>query len=103
MRQRSSFQPNWRSTVPASQMPSLAIDRVSHASEMRNGKASCAFKIHCDRGSSIVEFTKAEQLKWKFVRGPVSRAIRYRVKGEPMRAYACHCTFCQRHTGGAML
>jgi hypothetical protein len=28
-------------------------------------------------------------------------AIRYRVKGDPVRVYACHCTFCQRHTGGA--
>jgi len=28
-------------------------------------------------------------------------AMRYRVRGEPMRAYVCHCTFCQRRTGGA--
>ena len=33
--------------------------------------------------------------------GCVCGAIRYRVKGEPLRAYVCHCTFCQRFTGSA--
>ncbi len=33
--------------------------------------------------------------------GCVCRAIRYRVRGEPLRAYVCHCTFCQRFTGSA--
>ena len=33
--------------------------------------------------------------------GCVCGAIRYRVMGEPLRAYVCHCTFCQRFTGSA--
>lgn len=33
--------------------------------------------------------------------GCVCGAIRYRAKGDPLRAYACHCTFCQRFTGSA--
>ncbi len=33
--------------------------------------------------------------------GCVCGAIRYRVRGEPLRAYVCHCTFCQRFTGSA--
>jgi len=28
-------------------------------------------------------------------------AIRYRVAEEPLTLYACHCTDCQRHTGGS--
>lgn len=28
-------------------------------------------------------------------------AVRYRVKNEPQRHSACHCTFCQRRTGSA--
>jgi hypothetical protein len=28
-------------------------------------------------------------------------AIRYRVNGEPLTVYACHCTECQRRTGSA--
>ena len=33
--------------------------------------------------------------------GCVCGAIRDRVKGEPVRAYICHCTFCQRVSGSA--
>ena len=33
--------------------------------------------------------------------GCVCGAIRFRVRGEPLRAYVCHCTFCQRFTGSA--
>jgi len=33
--------------------------------------------------------------------GCVCGAIRYRVKGNPLRAYVCHCTYCQRRTGSA--
>lgn len=33
--------------------------------------------------------------------GCLCRAIRYLVKGNPLRAYVCHCTFCQRFTGSA--
>jgi hypothetical protein len=33
--------------------------------------------------------------------GCVCGSIRYRVQGEPVRAYVCHCTFCQRFTGSA--
>ncbi len=33
--------------------------------------------------------------------GCVCKAIRYRVKGAPIRSYACHCTFCQRFTASA--
>ena len=28
--------------------------------------------------------------------------IRYRVRGRPVRAFACHCRFCQRRTGTAL-
>jgi hypothetical protein len=28
--------------------------------------------------------------------------VRYRVRGLPNEAIACHCTFCQRRTGGAV-
>jgi hypothetical protein len=28
-------------------------------------------------------------------------SVRFRVLGEPLRAHACHCTFCQRRTGSA--
>ncbi len=28
--------------------------------------------------------------------------IRYRVRGSPVRAFACHCRFCQRRTGTAL-
>jgi hypothetical protein len=27
--------------------------------------------------------------------------VRYRLAGEPMITHACHCSFCQRETGGA--
>jgi hypothetical protein len=33
--------------------------------------------------------------------GCLCRAVRYHVKGYPLRAYVCHCTFCQRRTGSA--
>ena len=33
--------------------------------------------------------------------GCVCKAIRYRLKGTPLRQYVCHCTFCQRFTGSA--
>ncbi len=33
--------------------------------------------------------------------GCLCGAIRYRVKGNPLRAYVCHCTYCQRCTGSA--
>ncbi len=33
--------------------------------------------------------------------GCLCRAIRYRVKGNPLVAYVCHCTFCQRRSGSA--
>jgi hypothetical protein len=33
--------------------------------------------------------------------GCLCGAVRYRVKGEPVRASACHCTHCQRRTGSA--
>src|SRR5258706_7492679 len=29
------------------------------------------------------------------------RAIRYRISGEPLTVYACHCTDCQRRSGSA--
>ena len=28
-------------------------------------------------------------------------SVRFRAFGEPLRAHACHCTFCQRRTGSA--
>lgn len=33
--------------------------------------------------------------------GCLCGAIRYRVKGNPLRASVCHCTDCQRRTGSA--
>jgi hypothetical protein len=33
--------------------------------------------------------------------GCLCGAVRYRVKAEPQRGSACHCTFCQRRTGSA--
>ena len=33
--------------------------------------------------------------------GCLCGAVRYRVKGEPVRSSACHCTYCQRRTGSA--
>jgi hypothetical protein len=33
--------------------------------------------------------------------GCLCGAVRYRVKGEPVRGSACNCTFCQRRTGSA--
>ena len=33
--------------------------------------------------------------------GCVCGALRYRVRGEPVLALACHCTFCQRRLGSA--
>ena len=34
--------------------------------------------------------------------GCLCGAIRYRANGNPRRGTACHCTFCQRSTGGAL-
>lgn len=33
--------------------------------------------------------------------GCLCGAVRYRVKADPVRASACHCTSCQRRTGSA--
>jgi hypothetical protein len=33
--------------------------------------------------------------------GCLCKTIRYHARGEPLRAYICHCTFCQMHTGTA--
>lgn len=33
--------------------------------------------------------------------GCVCGAIRYRLTGEPLTLYACHCTDCQLHTGAS--
>ncbi len=33
--------------------------------------------------------------------GCACAAVRYRVRGEPLRASVCHCAFCQRRTGSA--
>jgi hypothetical protein len=33
--------------------------------------------------------------------GCLCGAVRYRVKAEPVRSSACHCTSCQRRTGSA--
>ena len=33
--------------------------------------------------------------------GCLCKSIRYRAHGEPLRAYLCHCTFCQMYTGSA--
>jgi hypothetical protein len=34
--------------------------------------------------------------------GCLCGGIRYRVRGRPTRAFACHCRFCQRRTGTAL-
>jgi len=33
--------------------------------------------------------------------GCLCGTVRYCVTGKPLRAYICHCTFCQRRTGSA--
>ncbi len=33
--------------------------------------------------------------------GCVCGAVRYRVKADPVRIIACHCTFCRKRTGSA--
>jgi hypothetical protein len=33
--------------------------------------------------------------------GCLCGAVRYRVEGSPLKAFNCHCTFCQRRTGTA--
>ena len=33
--------------------------------------------------------------------GCLCGAVRYRVKGNPLKTCVCHCTFCQRRTGSA--
>ena len=33
--------------------------------------------------------------------GCVCGAVRYRLKGDPVRIVACHCTFCRKRTGSA--
>lgn len=33
--------------------------------------------------------------------GCLCGAVRYRVRGEPVRSSACHCTYCQKRTGSA--
>ena len=33
--------------------------------------------------------------------GCVCGAVRYQVRGDPMRVTVCHCTWCQRRTGSA--
>jgi hypothetical protein len=33
--------------------------------------------------------------------GCLCGAVRYRVRGEPARGSACHCTFCQKRSGSA--
>ena len=33
--------------------------------------------------------------------GCLCGAVRYRVRNQPVRCGACHCTFCQRRTGSA--
>jgi len=33
--------------------------------------------------------------------GCLCGAVRYRVKGNPLKTGVCHCTFCQRRTGSA--
>jgi hypothetical protein len=33
--------------------------------------------------------------------GCLCGAVRYRVRGQPARNSACHCTFCQKRTGSA--
>lgn len=34
--------------------------------------------------------------------GCLCGTVRYRVKGNPVRASVCHCTFCKRRTGSAL-
>jgi hypothetical protein len=34
--------------------------------------------------------------------GCLCGAVRYRAKGAPTAAFACHCTFCQKSTGTAL-
>jgi hypothetical protein len=33
--------------------------------------------------------------------GCLCRAVRFRVRGQPARSSACHCSFCQQRTGSA--
>lgn len=33
--------------------------------------------------------------------GCLCGALRYRVRGNPLNTFVCHCTFCQRRTGSA--
>ncbi len=34
--------------------------------------------------------------------GCLCGGLRYRAVGKPQRVTVCHCTFCQRRTGGAL-
>ena len=34
--------------------------------------------------------------------GCLCDSVRYRVKGNPVRASVCHCTFCKRRMGSAL-